>query len=286
MLLASTSHFTSVDSCWKGVLFDMIIIALLAIVLVCQVVFLSILCPRKIADAVQSEIATQSKEAGSHQGIHRRYVLINYVIAILGFPVLLLCVVLHAEGTLSMTGLLLSIGIFFLVQVSTVAILFYHGVLPVQKTPNESPDTLASSGGKPALFSILPIAPVLIAVGLYLAYVTTLYVLWDRSGGNQLPKFVSITVTNFLFVSAILWSYRSILKETDERVKRYNELARMGPIMIFGSIFVTLYLFAKEILLVFDLHELRPIMMSVALQMIAIVVFYVLGGVKSNRTKA
>lgn len=284
-MFASTSYFMSADSCWKGVLFDMIIIALLAFVLVCQVVLLSILCPRKIADAVQSQIAIQSKEAGSHQGIHRLYVLINYVIAILGFPVLLLCVVLHAEGTLSMTGLLLSIGMFFLVQVSTFTILFYHGVLPVQQTLNESPVDVASSG-KPTLFSILPIAPVLIAVGLYLSYVTTLYVLGDNSGGNQLPKFVSITVTNFLFVSAILWSYRAIFKESDDRVNRYNELARMGPIMIFGSIFVTLYLFAKEILFVFELHEFRPIMMSVALQMVAIVVFYVLSGVKINKTKA
>ncbi|MBA6392333.1 hypothetical protein H4J38_16320 [Colwellia sp. BRX10-3] len=264
----------------------MIITALLAFVLVCQVVLLSILCPRKIADAVQSKVVTQSKEAGSHQGIHRLYVLINYVIAILGFPVLLLCVVFHAEGTLSMTGLLLSIGMFFLVQVSTFTILFYHGVLPVQQTLDESSDTLASFVGKPSLFSILPIAPVIIAVGLYLSYVTTLYVFGDNSGGNQLHKVVSITITNFLFVSAIIWSYRSILKESDERVNRYNELARMGPIMIFGSIFVTLYLFAKEILFVFELHEFRPIMMSVALQMVAIVVFYVLSGVKINKTKA
>jgi hypothetical protein len=267
-------------------MFDMIIIALLTIALACQVVFLSILGPGIIVDAAQGEIATQSKEAGSHQGIHRRYVLINYAIAILGFPVILLCVALHAKGTLSMTGLLLSIGIFFLVQVSTISILFYHGALPVQQTQKESPDILASSGGKPALFSILPIAPVLIASALYLAYVTTLYVLWGNSGGNQLPKIVSITVTNLLFVSTILWSYGWMLKDSNERVKRYNELARMGPIMIFGSIFVTLYLFAKEILFVFDLHEFRPVMMSVALQVIAIAVFYVLGGAMRNRTKA
>ncbi len=264
----------------------MIIIALLAIALASQVLFLSILCPGIIVDAVQNETSTQSKEAGTHQGVHRRYLLINYVVAVLGLPVLLLCVALHAKGTLSMTGLLLSIGIFFLVQVSTIAILFYHGVLPVQQTPNESPDTLAPSGGKPALFSILPIAPVLIAAGLYLAYVTTLLVLWGNSGGNPLPQIVSITVTNLLFVGVILWSYRWMLKDSDERVKRYNELVRMGPIMIFGSIFVTLYLFAKEILFVFDLHEFRPVMMSVALQMIAMAVFYVLGGAMGNRTKA
>ena len=264
----------------------MIMIVFLAVALACQVVFVSILCPRRIVEAAQSAMATRSSEVDSHQTLNRRYVLINYAIAILGLPVLLLCVTLHFSGTMAMTGLLLSIGVFFLIQVSTILIPFYDGVLPVQQTPNESLDTLGSSGGEPALFSILPLAPVLIAAGLYLAYVITLCVLWSRSGGNQLPKIVSVTVTNLLFVSAILWSYRWLLKDSDERVKRYNELARMGPIMIFGSIFVSLYFFAKEILFVFDLHELRPVMMSVALQMIAIAVVHVLCGVKSNRTIA
>ncbi len=264
----------------------MIIIVVLAVTLACQVVFVSILCPRRIVEAVQNAVDTQSSEVDSHQALKRRYVLINYAIAILGLPVLLLCVTLYFNGTMAMTGLLLSIGVFFLIQVSTIAIPFYDGVLPVQQTPNESLDALASSGGEPSLFSILPLAPVLIAAGLYLAYVIMLCVLWSRSGGSQLPKIVSVTVTNLLFVSAILWSYRSLLKDSNARVKRYNELARMGPIMIFGSIFVTLYFFAKEILFVFDLHQLRPVMMSVALQMIAIAVFHVLCVVKSNRTMA
>lgn len=264
----------------------MIIIALLAFTLSCQVVFVSILCPRRIVDAAQVTIGSQSKELDSHQALLRLYVFINYAIAILGLPSLLFCVRLHSNGAITMTGLLLSIGIFFLVQVSTVAMLFYAGVLPIQHSPNPYPDTQEYSGGAPALFSILPPVPVLIAAGLYFTYVFTLCVLWGRSGGNQLPKIFSITVTNLIFVSVILWSYRRLLKDTGERIERYSELVRVGPIIIFGSILVTLYSFAKEILFVLDLQELRPIMMSVALQLIAITVFHILGGVKSNRTMA
>ena len=50
----------------------------------------------------------------------------------------------------------------------------------------------------------------------------------------------------------------------------------MGPIIIFGSILVTTYFFTKEIMFSLDLHELRPTMMSVFLQLIAITVFFAL----------
>jgi hypothetical protein len=50
----------------------------------------------------------------------------------------------------------------------------------------------------------------------------------------------------------------------------------MGPIIIFGSILVTTYFFVKEIMFSLDLHELRPTMMSLFLQLIAIAVFFAL----------
>lgn len=264
----------------------MITIALLVITLICQVVVVSMLCPQKIVGTAQSALAVQSIERGSHQVLYRRYVLINYVIAALGLPILLLCVTLHVNDTLTMTGLLLSIAIFFLVQVSTVTIPFFHGALPVQQTPKRYPDIQDFPGGVPGLFGILPLVPVMIAAGLYLAYIFTLCVQWGHYGENQLPKIVSVTLTNLIFVSTILWAYRRLLNDTGDRVERYSELVRMGPIIIFGSILVTLYYFAKEILFFFDLHELRPMMMSVALQAIAMVAFHVLCGVKSNRTMA
>lgn len=197
----------------------------------------------------------------------------------------MICASLYLAGAMTVTGLLLTIGIVFLVQVSPLATLFYHGLLPVRHNPNEIID-LESASRVPGLFTILPLVPVLIAGGLYLAYVLAVGVLWIRSGGNQIPKIVAVTATNLICVIAVLWSYRRLAKDTDERLDRYIELVRMGPVIIFGSILVTTYFFAKEVLFALDLHEARPIMMSAALQLVAMVVFHVLCGGAGNRTMA
>jgi hypothetical protein len=267
-----------------GSFFNMTIAALVAISLVCQIVFVSIVFPRNLLGVAQHAMVAQADQAGDHLALHKRYVLVNYVIATLGLACLLFCATLYFTGAMTVTGLLLSIGIVFLVQVSPLAILFYHGVLPVKQNPTGHLGNLESSGRVPGLFKILPLVPVLIAAGLYLSYVLTVGVLWIRTGGNQIPKIVSITVTNFICVIAVLWSYRRLLKETNERAERYMELIRMGPIIIFGSILVTIYFFAKEVLFTLDLHEARPIMMSGALQLVAVAVFQVLCGGRSNRT--
>jgi hypothetical protein len=203
----------------------------------------------------------------------------------LGLASLWICASLYHVDAISVTTLLLSIGIVFLIQVSPLAILFYYGLLPINQTPNGIGD-LESGTGVPGLFKILPLVPVLIAGGLYLAYVSTVGVLWIRTGGNQIPKIVSITATNLICIFAVLSSYRRLAKETDERQDRYVELLRMGPVIVFGSILVTTYFFAKEVLLAFDLHEARPIMMSAALQLVAIAVFYALCGGASKRSMA
>ena len=253
----------SLAFCCSGwVLLHMTIAALVAISLVCQIVFVSIVFPRNLLGVAQHAMVAQADQAGDHLALHKRYVLVNYVIATLGLACLLFCATLYFTGAMTVTGLLLSIGIVFLVQVSPLAILFYHGVLPVKQNPTGHPGNLKSSDKVPGLFKILPLVPVLIAAGLDLSYVLTVGVLWIRTGGNQIPKIVSITVTNFICVIAVLWSYRRLLTETDERANRYMELVRMGPIIIFGSILVTIYFFAKEVLFALDLDEARPIMMS------------------------
>ena len=263
----------------------MIITALVLISLLCQVVFVSILIPLNLARIARHETTAQSGQAESQQAFSRRYFFVNCVIATLGLASLWICASLYHADAISVTTLLLSIGIVFLIQVSPLAILFYYGLLPIKQTPNGIGD-LESATGVPGLFKILPLVPVLIAGGLYLVYVSTVGVLWIRTGGNQIPKIVSITATNLICILAVLSSYRRLAKETDERQDRYVELLRMGPVIIFGSILVTTYFFAKEVLFAFDLHEARPIMMSAALQLVAMAVFYTLCGGASKRSMA
>jgi hypothetical protein len=265
---------------------NMIISTFIVAAFVCQIVVVSILCPRSLVSATRQTMPTQSDDAGSTRVLYRRYVLINYMIAALGLPGLLVCAALYFANSITLTGLLLSIGIVFLIQVSPLAILFYYKVSTFDQISNGQPAGLKSANKVPGLFAILPRVPILVAAGLYLAYVSAVGVQWLHSGGNQIPKIVAVTVTNLVCVAAILWTYGRLVRETDGRADRYMELVRMGPILVFSSILVTIYFFAKEVLFALDLHEARPIMMSAALQLIALVVFKMLVSVQSNRSMA
>ena len=204
------------------------------------------------------------------------YGTLNKAIAIVGLIVLVLCLTLQYRG--NMTGHLLCIGLFFLIQVSSIVVPFAHGVLPIQRR-NRSEHHLSAEPPSECvrIFYILPPVTVGIAILLYVSFVVFVCLQWKRLEGTQLAKIGALTITNLLFATTILWSYIKLKTSAAEQfVERYRELTRMGPIIIFGSILVTTYFFTKEIMFSLDLHELRPTMMSVFLQLIAIAVFFAL----------
>ncbi len=247
---------------------------LVAITLACQIILLSIWFPRRLVDDAQESAPDQLEQTGSHRADFGRYLLLNYVVATLGLACLGVCTTLYFSRLLAVTGLLFAIGVVFLAQVFPIATLFYRGMLPIEQDPNGHRSNMESASSRPKLFDILPIVPVVIAVGLYLAYVVTMGTLWIRTGMNPTPKLVSITFTNLVCAGAVLWSYTRLLREREGRLDRYKELVRMGPLLVFASMLVTIYFFAKEVLFAFDLQEARPIMMSVALQLVAAAVYF------------
>ena len=260
---------------------------LLGTVLASQIVFVSIYFPRRVANA-----ALGVSPRSSHEEIPQRlnlklYATLNNVIAAVGLLFIVLCITLQSQGVV--TGLLLCIGLFFLLQMSTLAVLFRHGALPAQRTtPGLDQSTQNAASGAVGLFNILPLVPVIIAAGLYISYVFVICIQWDRFEGSQISKLVAITLTNLVFVSTVLWHYGKLKNGPAEKAaERYWELTRMAPTIVFGSILVTVYFFMKEIMFGLDLHELRPTMMSVFLQLIAIAVFHALLHVDAdNRTIA
>ncbi len=132
----------------------MIITALVPISMLCQVVLVSILIPRNLARIARHETTAQSGQAESQQAFYRRYFFVNRVIATLGLASLWICASLYHVDAISVTTLLLSIGIVFLIQVSPLAILFYYGLLPINQTSNGIGD-LESGTGVPGLFKPL-----------------------------------------------------------------------------------------------------------------------------------
>lgn len=257
---------------------------LVAIALACQVILVSILMPRGLVNAAQASMSDALDPPGSRRANFRRYLRLNYAVASMGLVCLVICTAFYFRRLLSVTGLLLGIGIVFLVQVLPLALLFGRGMLPMEQDSSGDGSNKGSAAAVRNLFDVLPFVPVAIAVGLYFAYVTTMGTLWICTGTDQLPKLVSITLTNAAFAFALIWTYSRLLRATDERIDRYRELARMGPLLTFASILVTIYFFAKEILFALDLEEARPIMMSVALQLVAVAVFYAISGPPRNRT--
>lgn len=244
---------------------------LFAIVFAVQIGLVSIYLPRRLAKAARGM---------SPSGL-RTYVALNNTIAWVGLIALVFCLPLQFREV--MTGLLLGVGLLFLVQLSTILVPVAHRALPVRR-----PDT---SGDLPPeapldsvrLFDVVPRVPVGVAVLLYIAFVAVMGFEWTRIEGNQLTKIAVLTFTNVVFAAAIIWNYLGLKKSAEQAAERYRELARMAPIIIFGSILVTTYFFIKEIMFGLDLQELRPTMMSMFLQLIGIAVFHALWRVETVR---
>lgn len=246
----------------------MAFIVLLVLALVSQVILVSCYLPRRIANAAREPV--------------RAYLSLNNGIAAIGVLFVVFCLVLDSNDVT--TGLLLCIGVFFLVQVSTIAIPFWRGVLPVQRLALSEQLHQESGQESKKLFRIISPVAVSIAVSLYVLYVMTTCIQAGGLDGNQVPKLASLTITNLLFASVILWTFAKLKRESspEKASERYKELSRMAPPIVFGSMLVTLYFFVKELMFSFDLHELRPTMMSVFLQMVAVAVFHAVWHVDSD----
>lgn len=255
---------------------------LFAIAFVFQIVVVSVYLPRRLARAAQGMSPPGLDEQKPQIRVpFQTYARLNNAIASVGLMVLVLCLTLQFRGIMS--GLLLCIGLFFLIQISTIVLPFVHGVLPVQRTePSPDPLSIDSPSHTVRLFNILPPVPVGIAVVLYLSFVVVVCFQWDQFERKHVSKIAVLTFTNLVFAVTIFWNYVKLKKSAAEKAaERYRELSRMAPTVIFGSILVTTYFFTKEIMFGLDLHELRPTMMSVFLQLIAIAVFHALWRVDS-----
>lgn len=203
------------------------------------------------------------------------YGTFNKAVAVVGMIVLVLCFTLQSRG--NMTGQLLCIGLFFLTQVSSLAVLFAREVLPIERRIQSEHHLSTEPLESTRIHNILPPVPIGIAILLYVSFVVFVCFQSRRFEGSHLAKLGALTITNLIFAITILWHYVKLKTSSAEQfVERYRELTRMGPIIIFGSILVTTYFFAKEIMFSLDLHELRPTMMSLFLQLIAIAVFFAL----------
>jgi hypothetical protein len=173
---------------------------------------------------------------------------------------------------------LASIGIYFLLQLLPLAALIFLGFQVKMASGESSLDEKTASRLRSLrLFQV--ISPVFAGVALLLL---TAYVVFQFCGVNDssdilLKKLVVVLGTNLCFVGAILYNFSSLRKADNASIKSQHRSVVAGVnLMIFGSIMISVYWFAKEAIFLFDLHQFRPAMMSAFLHLPALILFTLL----------
>ena len=164
----------------------------------------------------------------------------------------------------AMTPKLASIGLYFFLQ-----------MLPLL-TPAAA-STLAHAGNgqgqegsKVGLLDVVSPLAVGLAVALIVAFLAINLAAWDGTKDTQLLKMAIFAGTNLFFAAIIMQNFITLKRaDSEAALKHLRDLKRTVPAMIYLSIGVSIYQFGKTVLFRFDLIELRPTMMSIALLLLA-----------------
>ena len=234
---------------------------LYALVFASQVLLLSGVCPARV-QALGRRLAV-----GKSSGV---YMALNVAVALIGFA--LLAAMLSLDFFDRMTPLLLSIGAFFFLQLSTLA---SPGARWVWSSARDAAAPLSEEQRKSArLFDFVsPVAVVvaLVAAGGYAAFLASRLSGADRA---QMLKLGIFLLTQSLFAFAILSSFRALKQDDSPGAgTRHQSFAGAAPLLVLASIMISAYYFGKEGLAAVELPQLRPIMMSAFLQLVGVLLF-------------
>ena len=251
---------------------------LFLLVFISQIFIISFYYPRKLMKLAKSisPPSSNSYEVGTSKHIDRAlqfYALSNYVLIVTGLILIALFVSLdHFE---SITTVLLAIGIFFFFQLSPLMILAMSGLLSDLKLAATRRD---KRPGKPLssskLFDFVSPLPVGIACILFFTYLIIELAKWNGDWDTQLLKIVIFVISNLFFAAVIARKLYELRRgNVEDGIKRHQDLKKVASTLINISIGLSIYFFAKQLLFDFDLHQLRPIMMSAFLQLLATLSF-------------
>ena len=234
-------------------------------VFISQIVLVSIRYPRRLRGLV-----------GSGQGgdsLLEAYVLASHVIGAVGL--VLLAALFYLDTSDDMTAVLLSIGLFFLLQLSPLAMPSVQRSWSRLSSARSHQDTDdADTYRSTRLFDVVGALPVGIAAALFLAYVVLAGSAWGGELDTHLLKMAVFTGTQTLFVGSIAWSLSSLRQATADKAEElYQGIRRLAPLLVFASIMISVYYFGKELLAALDEPQLRPAMMSAFLQLLAALAF-------------
>ncbi|MGB7874989.1 MAG: hypothetical protein WBL25_11450 [Anaerolineales bacterium] len=245
-----------------------------------QIIVISFYLPRKLIKFARrvSSLAMKSSQFDSQNEIRKKldsYSRLNNVMIGIGLILLLLFVLFDLSE--SITAVLASIGVYFLLQLSPLAISGVSQLISDLKAARsqdgEHQKALPDSGRLLDYVSPLQLG---VAVGLSLIWLVIKLPEWNGETNTQLLN-IGIFAGGHLFVAALVARNLRMLKHGDAGQNEGNkgvEDPRLAiPLLIYISIGLSIYSLAKQFLLDLDLHQIRPIMMSFALLLLATLAF-------------
>ena len=236
------------------------IILIFTLVFTAQILGLSFLLPKLFL----LRIGKASKNSLVSNSIIKRYRLLNNVNVVVGFLVLAL---LSFHPIFSSVVLsLLTIGLYFLIQVSPVII---NKQLLEQSEVQQHHDH-----GSVKLTKVIHPLVIGIAIILFLSYLIKLFIGWNGSANTQLLQMVIFSSVNTFLVFILVFIYRKIKQTSgEERQELKVGFSKAAPLFIYLSIGISIYHFGKMLIHHFGRDEFRPVMMSIALIAVGFAIF-------------
>ena len=247
---------------------------LFGVVFISQIGLISVRYPSRLRALGQSlgAAGANGRQGGSEASRDtslQAYARANHVIAASG--VVLLGGLLYLETTDHMTVVLLTVSLFFLLQLSPLALPGLRRIWPRLTSSSAQRSGLGADTYRSSrLLDVVGAVPVGIAAALFLSYCVFAGSVWGGELDTHLLKMVIFTSTQLLFAALILWSLFSLKQATTEQAEeRFQILQRLAPLFVYLSIMISVYNFGKELLGAVDEPLLRPTMMSAFLQLLA-----------------
>jgi hypothetical protein len=198
------------------------------------------------------------------------YMALNVVVALIGCA--LLAAMLSVDVFDQMTPLLLSIGAFFFLQLSTLA---SPGARWVWSAARDDAVQLSEAQRQSVrLFDF--VSPVTVVVALVMAggYAAFLASRLSGADGSQVLKLGVFLLTQALFAFSVFSSIRALKRDgSPEAGTSHRSVTIAVPLLVVASIMISAYYFGKEGLAALELPQLRPTMMSAFLQLVGVLMF-------------
>ncbi len=212
-------------------------------------------------------IAKDRKESFLTNPLIKKYKLLNTLNMVVGVLVLALLLLHPIFSSIELT--LLTIGIFFLLQVSVVII--------IKQFLNNSEIQNYNDLKSVKLFNLVHPIVIGFTIILFLLYLLKSLIDWDGSMNNQLLQMITFIGANAYLVFTLLTIINKIKRNTGiERLKQISFFSKAAPLFIYLSLGISIYYFGKMLIFNFELNELRPVMMSVALLIVGFAAFTII----------